>query len=337
MKYEGKGVEVDGTTVTITTDSEATARGIAAAAERDRLKAEGGRGERAAAGLDGFLSGAGKMADKLDARVLHVVAWAATIVGCFLAWKAGQNLSSLKEASDLFSIALVALVLGGKYAAGRAGREYDKGSQQRGVWLGVTSAIFFAAVLSGAGVNISAEMNRDSGRDVLLAQSQTLRAEISDLQAEQMQYQQDLLLPMTPVDVLESRLEAKLKLDPMNQSGAPSGKALSEWLDYGTDEFCRGSNYYKNRYCPDILDMQAGLDLRRAYEATIANIDVKRAANSAILDKLANSQFSTFGAVSEKLGGALLYIMLVGAFMTFIVDGVAFGAAFLAYRYPEEK
>ena len=49
MSYKGKGVTVEGDTVTIKTESEATARGIAAAAERERLKNEGTRGERSAA------------------------------------------------------------------------------------------------------------------------------------------------------------------------------------------------------------------------------------------------------------------------------------------------
>jgi len=337
MSIEGKGVSVDGTTVTIRTDSEATARDIGAAAERERLANDGTRGERSAAWFDGWLTGAGKWFDKLDARLLHLVSWAAALVGMFIGWQAGQNLSAVKNAGIFFSVAFVALVFAGKYAAGRWGRDARAKRDSQNAWQAVTIAAFVLCVISGSAVQIGAEANQDSGRAALVAQNNILKAEISGLQAQIFNAEDDLSFPASSSKVLQRSFEAALARDPRRADGQPSGKALGEWVDYGTDTFCRGSSYYKNEFCPDLIDQERALLIRIDYETAQKALAQKREQQVGLLVQIQSSSQSTFGAVSNRMGGEILILILIGLLITLMVDGVAFGTAFMAYRYPEEK
>lgn len=343
MSYKGKNVEVDGTTVTIKASSAATAREIAAGAEQGLIEAEGTKGQKAAAKVDGSAKAVGAIVDTLGVRSLHVISFVALFLACMFMWKSGQNLTGIKGAGWLFSVFLVLVAIGAKIGAGRWGKAVRLKSYDRNWWAGLTVGLVLISALFGLAFQAGVTVSQETGKSAVVSEMRSVKSEIADLQLSLTRAQNDLSFPVQSAEALRLRFDGILARDPGNARGEPSGKPLGEWVEYGTDNFCRGTSYYKTTlpYCEQLLDLREQIAVRESFEADTARLADLRDREAALLNDRASMQVSSAGAIGQVFGGnmqgswlsALIYL-LPGMLFILVIDILMVGSAWLAYRFP---
>lgn len=343
MSYEGKNVTVEDTTVTIKAESAATARELAANAERGLISAEGSGGQKAAVKVDGSIRWWGRIVDTLGVRSLHVISFVALGLACVFMWKSGQNLTGIKGAGWLFSIFLVLVVIGAKVGAGRWGKAVRVNSSDKKWWMGLTVLLVVISALFGLAFQAGVTANQETGKSAVVSELRSVKTEIGELQISLLRVQNDLNFPVQSAEALTLRMEGILNRDPGNARGEPSGRPLADWVEYGTDDFCRGTSYYKTTlpYCEQLLDLQELVQVRTDFEKGQSRLDKLRTRERELLDSRSVLQVSSASALGEVFGGDIqggwlsaLILLLPGAFFMLVIDILMVGAAWLAYRFP---
>jgi hypothetical protein len=324
-------VEVEGSTVTIRADSEATAREIAAAADRDRIKREGGVSER----IDQKFDSIGDVVDGLFGRpAMGILGWVLATVASVMAFLSFERLAPSVAMQVLFGIVGVVFVAAQKVGAARWAKADNMKADSlanfyRWMTFGAMAIVFAVSVAYQSAV--SADV--DSGATGIDTKIETLERAIREAEYDA----GEMVRPQDPQETLRRDLDRRLARPAKNRDGAPAGFTVGEAVgagERGEDglmpaTFCMpntGRQTYIDRECPDLIDMEKGLQRRIAYDQAIAAIDKKKLevetlAKTKPKKSSALELGETFGK-DGKLAGFILsaaWLAFIEAFMVFFV------------------
>jgi hypothetical protein len=325
----GERSDIDGTTVVIHADTEAGARAAAAAAESARLDAEGSPEEKAKYWIDRRLDGVGAMNSAAMRNTAHILAWVFLLIGGAFAWQAGSNLWALDELKPAFGAFAVGVVASAKFAAGRWAKALNDGNASAAAMFRNVAII---CVLASAALGFSLQganmVNRQTGATTIKVQIEDYEGSLRRMRAEA----DEIDRPREAAAQIERELQALLARSAINFDGRPAPFNVAGAVEHGTETFCRGSSFYKNKYCPDILDLQGALEARQIYEQKITDI---RMTEQMISDLRAQTtHLSGAEAIGQTLGVSGLWGAALGALLILLIDMFMVGAAYVAHRYP---
>ncbi|MEL7231400.1 MAG: hypothetical protein AAGJ85_02695 [Pseudomonadota bacterium] len=345
MSYHGSKVRTDKDgNIVVRGDgmSEATRRQVISEIEHGMVSSHGSVIDKATNWLDEVSDGLGKMAQRFS---FNVLSWILLVIGSLFAFNAGLGMiGETKDATGILRLAFaffaVAIVFVAKFSGGRWGKA-KRLRQPHGLWKGLAvSGVAVSAVFALSLVS-SIEQNQSTGKSALIEQVRSVRAELSTVQTNIMRAESDLLFPALPSSTLTMQMEAKLSLAPARADGASSGRSLADWVEYGTDGFCRGSSFYKDTYCPDLLDLQSQIDVRKAYEANVQRQGDLIARKDALTAEISGIRTGGISALQNQVGDAgmsgvlslLLQALIIFGTVT-LIDLACVGTAYIHARYP---
>lgn len=333
---KGERASVDGQTVTITTQSAATAREIAALAEAERLKREGGALGKAGAFIEEVGDGLAVVSQKLGRGTYEIIANTAMIVGGLIAFISWSRLLPIKEAEISFAIGLigVAIIVGAKVAAGRWAKELNEGDREAAEsWKRWVIAGVIVDAIAALAFSVAVVEDEKAGRIDYDVQIESLERE-----AKQIEYRADALdRPNMTAELLQMDLDALLNQTARNREGTSTGKPVSEWIGWGTDNYCiaKGNAFYVDKYCEDIAEAHRALLKRQAYEAEFAKAEAKRAEASALRakrpDKSSGAALGSWFSTGDRPWMQAVVPML----LMLIILVVMVTTAFIAKRNPK--
>lgn len=330
----GDGVNLDGKTLTIQAESEATAREMLAAATATKVKAEGTLLDKAALGVSRQFDGLAALSNKASRNTVDLLAWALAIVGGFFAWVAGTNLWSNEALAPFFGAFGVIVLILGKVSATRwakASNREDKG----GVNMYRAAAVICLCVsfLLGFSLQSSTSINRESGA---LANKEQIQANEASIRRQRLEADA-LDRPRETAVQIEAELESMFSRPAVNYNGANARFNIAEAVERGTDTYCRGSTYYKNKYCPDLLDLEGALKARKAYrERMDAITDLENATTALRANHDTVSSAEAFGKMLAGTGeNANAKTAGFMALLILFVDFIMYAASYFAAWRPQ--
>jgi uncharacterized membrane protein len=277
---KGERASVDGQTVTITTQSAATAREIAAAAENEVLKKEGGLLGKAGAVIEEIGDGLAVVAQKIGRGTFEIIANTALVVGSLIAFLSWKRLLPIKVEEVAFAIGLVgvAIIVGAKVAAGRWAKELNEGDRAAAEsWRNWAIAGVIVDAIAALAFSAAVVEDEKTGRI-----DYTVQIERLETDAKKIEFRAgDLDRPNTTAEILTLELDQLLNQTARNREGTSTGRPVSSWIGWGTESYCitSGNNtYYVDKYCPDIAEAHRALLKREAYERELARAAELRAA-----------------------------------------------------------
>jgi hypothetical protein len=340
------GAGISGTTVTIEAESEEAARAAFSAAEGARLKAEGRMTERAKHSIDNFLDDLVGMNDTAMRNTMHIVAWTLLVIGGAFAYVSGSNLWATPELKPVFGAFAIVVVFIGKVAAGRWAKSANKldaaptdaeQKKAKGA-LNTFRATALVCVAMSAALGFALQsansVNRENGAIATKDQIDDNGAALRMLKAEA----DEMDRPRETVAQIEKELLAMKSRSAVNYNGANAKFNIGEAVEDGSETYCRGSTYYKNKYCPDLLDLEGALEARRAYRGKLDAIHALEANTTELRSNHVElSSSEAIGKVLFKGEGkaGLIKGMLIGMLLILIIDMLMVGTSYLAHRYPK--
>lgn len=330
----GDGASLDGKKLTIEAESEETARQMMAAATATKVRAEGTVLDKVAVGVSRQYDGLAALSNKASRNTVDALAWALLVVGAFFAWVSGTHLWSNDFLSPLFGAFAVLVVVSGKFASTRWAKSKNKGDRE-GVKMYRAAAIvcLFISFAFGFALQASTSMNRETGatanKEMIEDNEASLRRQ--RLEADEMDR------PRETSAQIAKELEAMFARAAVNYNGADARFNIAEAVERGKDTYCRGSTYYKNKYCPDLLDLEGALDARKIYEAKMAGIADLEASTQVL--KANHSSVSSAEAFGVMLAGkgenARAKTAGFVAFLILLIDFTMYAASFFAAWRPQ--
>ncbi|MEO0784264.1 MAG: hypothetical protein AAFY10_01100 [Pseudomonadota bacterium] len=322
-------VERDGERVVIKANSPEEAAEIEAAAHYDALTRPGGW----AAGFERVLSGIENMFGVPMGRLPLWVSYVMMAIAMVLAWQSWNRLYPDAGGVTLsLSLLGALLIFGTHWLAGEQAKAFNRGhgdSDQAKLRRLILYGFITVEALMAAGFTAAISVDGETGATVAAATADDLEMEIrrKDREVERLER------PRHTAEVLAGELAAELRMPAENMNGDAVGP-VAQWVGHGTPEYCVGTGYYIDTYCPDLIDLEQDLLARRAYEAELAKVDALRdqlrAARTA-----APRQASTLAA-ADALGleGAVRF--LPGVILMFVIVSIMAVMAYLAKRDFED-
>lgn len=343
MSVSGDGVQVEGTTLKIDAGDDATARIMADAAVQAKTMTAGTKTQKAAFRLDKFFDGVSDFNNVSARNTAHILSWALLVIGAAFAYESGKNLWHFDKPIKVLGVVdlivmfgwfAIVIVTGAKFSAGRWAKAKNKGDIEAAkMFRNVTMVCLFVSAALGFALQTSNELNRESGaqanRDQIEANEGTLRN--MRMQADEMDR------PRETAAQIERDIAAMKARPAVNYDGKEASFNIAKAVDDGKEAYCRGSSYYKNKYCPDLLDLEGALEARKAYEAKLEAIAALEVSTSQIRDK--HMELSSAEAMSQMFKGtgegAMWRGALFGMILIFAIDFLMVGASYVAHRYPK--
>lgn len=318
----------DGVTVTVTAESEATAREIAAELETRVRVAEGGPGAKFNNWLSNSLDRFDETLGLYGDRMLSILRDVLTV--CAMALAAFAWFRILPGYEPLMAVIGMAIVFAMKTAAGRldkASRDGDQG-RVRLLWL----VIVFGFVLEvGASLSLQAAtaVDRETGREDINQSIEMLQSEERRLSIRQMQPN-----PGVPAQV-QALVDSYRSTPMVNRSGAQLTRTVGQMADAtGCDpdtDAGRRERTYIGMYCPTLQELLGQLEAAKAFEADAKRLETIPAEIAALQAKRPSAS-STF-ALAQK-GGDLAWLLtiLIPMSLTVALNSAMLILAYLAGR-----
>ncbi len=319
LKGANTEIGADGLTVTVKTESAATARDLAADLETRVRAAEGGFGakinNRLANSLNRFDETMGIYGD----RMLQILRDA--LLMCAMALAAFAWYRILPGYEPLMATIGMLIVFAMKTAAGRldkAEQEGDKGLHRLLVLIIIGG--FVLEVGASLSLQAAAAVDRETGRE-------DINSEIRALESERNMLQITLAsVPSAPVTAIDQRIEALKLTAAVNTQGTQLNRKVGDLIGD-----CKGNSYYVRIYCPTLLELEAERDQALAYEAAQARF-AEIAPKISQLQASRPSASSTF-ALAQKGGDSAWWLSLVIPMgLTVVLNATMLLLAYLAGR-----
>lgn len=257
LKGASTEIGADGRTITVTTESAATARELAAELETRVRTTEGGPGAK----INNFLS---KSADRLDetlgiyggVRLLAIIRDALLVCAMTIAVFAWLRI--LPGYEILLGTVGALITFAMKSAAGKIYEAEQEGDMN-------LRTMLFAVMLAGLGLEVMASSSLQAYTAV---QAETGRQDIDDEIKRLDQERQTLLIQLARVPdgssaALAERISAFEATPMVNAKGTQLTKTVgSLWAE--TE--CKGNSYYVGIYCPTLLELRGEMQAAQAYE-----------------------------------------------------------------------
>lgn len=334
MTIRGERAELDGTTITIQADSEEAARAAFDAAENARLQAEGTTTQKLTRKLDKWFDDLEGFNSSAQRNTAHIISWVLLVIGGAFAFKAGANLFPDPALAPLFGIAAVCIVAAGKFAAGRWAKLANKGEDKAAdSFRNIAVVCVLISFLMGFSLQASNMVNRDTG-----AQANKEQIDANESALRRMRLEADEMdRPRETVAQIERELAAMKSRPAINYNGREASFNIAEAVEDGTETYCRGSNYYKNKYCPDLLDIEGALEARKIYEQKLSDIAAMEGSTATLRSQHAElSSSEAVGAFILGDGvGKRIWSAAAAALLILLIDFVMVGASYFAHRYPK--
>lgn len=334
MTIRGERAELDGTTITIQAGDEDAARAAFEAAEGARLKAEGSMTEKLTYKLDKWFDDLEGFNSSAQRNTAHLLSWALLFIAGAFAFKSGENLFPDPALAPLFGIAAVCIVVAGKFAAGRWAKMANKGlGKDADVFRNIAVVCVGISFLMGFSLQASQMVNREVG-----AQANTEQIDANETALRRMRLEADETnRPRETVAQIERELAAMKSRPAINYNGIEASFNIAKAVEDGEETYCRGSTYYKNKYCPDLLDLEGALEARKAYEQKLATITDMEASTAELrANHAALSSSEAVGAFILGDGvGKRIWSAAAAALLILLIDFVMVGASYFAHRYPK--
>jgi len=335
-------VQVEGARVVINTDSEATARGIAAAADRQLVREEGRPNEK----IDSFFDEVG---DRLEAIVdgfsrpsLGILGWALAVVAAVMAYAAFERLQPAYGV--FFGLTGVIVILLIKIAVARWAKAVNLNlpnvaDTYKYLAFGGMALVLIVSVAFQAAVSEDVETGTLAVHDAVDREDREIRE--AEFAADQ------LVRPTDASELLLQDIERRMAQTAQDRQRGATDFTISSVVGSGPrDEkgllpatFCMPNKTMQgfiDRYCPDLIDMEKGYQRRLVYERTMAEIATRKLANAEARTKLPTKSSSL--ALVEQSGagetGNLWGIGFVAFGMLFVEAGMAF-CAYYSKRHPK--
>lgn len=232
-----------------------------------------------------------------------------------------------------------ALVLGMKVAGGKWAREYcerDKSGQM--VYGLITIGTMLAVALVGASYQAAVDGDRDAGVIDANMDINEKRRSIRQSQYEREDMRRSPEWTFFTEEDLSADLARALSRPAYNRNGVATGDPIGDHVGLGTEEFCVGTSYYVERYCPDLLEIEGQLKVKVTYNEKVQN----ELALEAEIDKLENDrpqQNSTLALAKTFSSGIGAFFVAAG--MLLIIDAIMVGFAWLSnwskFRYKRQR
>lgn len=337
---QGKNVEVTGQTVTIQAKSAATAREIAAMAEAEVLKKEGGFLGWVRATIEDVGDGIAGVNKAIGRGTFEGISWVLLVVGsviAFLAWSrllpVGKEDAAI-DGATFIGLVGVAVVIGCKVAAGRwalAHNQQDRPSAEFYARLCIAALAVdaIAAFAFATAVTQDAETGRID-YDVKIAAAER-EAKDLDYAAEEMPR------PADGADLLQMDLDRLLNRTAKNKAGTLTDRSVGSWIGWGTDAYCmpaKDSAFYIDRYCEEVIEADRALRQRLAYEAAVQAAQAKRdEAEKLRAERPEQASALTAGKALKGVFGDFGGYLTPVALMAIILGLMAY-TAYVAKRIP---
>lgn len=340
MTIQGDRAQLDGTTVSIPgagnieAGSEEAARAAFEAAESARLRAEGTTTQKLTYRLDKWFDDLEGFNSSAQRNTAHIISWVLLAIGGAFAYKAGENLFPDPALAPMFGVAAVCIVAAGKFAAGRWAKSANKGDGGAAdSFRNIAVACVAVSFLMGFSLQASNMANRETG-----AQANKEQVDANESALRRMRLEADEMdRPRETVVQIERELAAMKARPAINYNGKEASFNIAEAVEDGAETYCKGSNYYKNKYCPDLLDIEGALEARRTYEGKLADITAMEEATAALRashDDLSSSE--ALGSLIMGNGiGKRVWSAAAAAFLILLIDFFMVGASYFAHRYPK--
>lgn len=268
-------VQQNGTQVTIQTKSEATANSIANAARDEVLKKEGG----AAGWFERTYKSWGDVGEKQP--IFNWISYVLFACGAFIEAVSWSNLLPGKGIGFVLGVVGVGFLAYTKMSAANYAKSLnaiDAGTDKTEaakVYKGAMIAGVIISALVAANFTASRVINEENGRASSLreiAQQELalldLRRTARDLKGNAGSY---------PLEVINDEINSLLNTTALRKDGQSSLKPVRDWIGEPDSEgFCIGSSYYKDTYCPEIIDWKRKVKRREVYEKAEANVLAKQ-------------------------------------------------------------
>lgn len=330
MTIRGENTEIDGTTVVIRAETEHAARAAAEAAESARLNAEGTMEQKAKHWIDKRLDGLADMNSAVMRNTAHIMAWTLLIIGGAFAWQAGSNLWAVDELKPFFGAFAVVVVASAKFSAGRWAKAQNDGNAPAAtMFRNIAVVCVLASAALGFSLQGSNMVNRQTGATAIKEQIEANESSLRRMRAEA----DEMDRPRETAAQIDKELQALLAKSAVNFDGKNAPFNVGGAIEYGTETFCRGSSYYKNKYCPDVLDLEGALEARKVYEAKLSDIYALEDSTTALRGE--TQHLSGAEAIGATLGVSGLVGAALGALLILLIDLFMVGASYVAHRYPK--
>jgi hypothetical protein len=335
-------VQVEGTRVVINTDSEATARAIAAGADRQIIRDEGRPTDR----IDGFFD---ELGDRLEAVIdglnrpsLGILGWALAVVASVMAFSAFGRLQPQFEL--MFGIVGVIVILAIKLAVARWAKATNLNLPQVAetykylAWGGM-ALVLVVSVAFQAAVSEDVETGTLAVHDTVDREDREIRE--AEFAADQ------LVRPTDTSELLLQDIERRMAQTAQDRArdsteftiGTVVGAGPRDEAGLLPSTFCMPNKTMQgfiDRYCPDLIDMEKGYQRRLVYERALAAIAARKVANDEARRQLPTKS-SSLALVDQAGAGAngnLWGIAFVAFGMLFVEAGMAF-CAYYSKRHPK--
>lgn len=335
---QGKNVKVEGTKVTIQTGSAATARELAAAAENEVLKREGGFTGGVAALIDNIGDFLATVSRRMGHGTFELIGNTALIVGSVIAFVSWTRLLPLENRLAAWGVGAigVAVILAAKVSAGRWAEAVNEGKVGPALsWKRWAVICLLVDALAAFAFSAAVVADEKTGRIDYQTQIEELSRE-----ARQIEYAAaDLDRPNLSAEILQMDLDVLLNREAKNSQGAATGRMVRDWIGWGaeaqpTEAYCitAGNNtYYIDLYCEDVIEAHRNLMKREAYEAQLQLAEEKRAeAERLKLERPAASSAAALGGLMSE--GQDWGAPVGGMLLMFVVLLIMVTAAFIAKR-----
>lgn len=328
MTKRAGAVEIrDDHSVVVTTGGSVEAGEVASAMRDAALRQEAPWRARLARIIDG-VSG---IADEGGRGLFGILAW---IVALFAIYFAFTSFSRVFPEDPVLGTGLGVvggvIVLAIKMSAGRWAFEFCN-RDKHGQLLYGSLTIAGILVVAIVGASYQAAIDDDRGAGIIEA-NMTIgdlekRTRSLTREREDMRMRPDF--PFETSGDISAELTRDLSRAARNRNGEVTGKPIGDHIGLGSEDFCIGTSFYVERYCPDLLDVENRLRIRAAYEDLGEEID----ANATEIARLRSNmpkQASTIALGQTMAGGKGWSAFVAAALMLTLIDTLMAGLAWLA-------
>lgn len=309
-------LEIDETTVTYKATSAREASEVAADLRHKRNRNRGLAGM-----MDNAFRTIGDIANVAGPRVLWAIALSLSFVASMYAYK---SFSRIMPEDTLLSPGLgvggVGVVIAAKFFASRwATENFEEDKAEASNYRTATVGLCFLLIIVGAAFRASVEEDQQSGVTTAHQIIDNNETRIRNLGYELEDLRRAPEYTARSVDDLSMDLRRALSRTAFNRNGDDTGQPIAEFVNAGTEDFCVGSSYYVERYCPDILDIEEQLQYRVEYEEKEAELSELRAATDELMGvSPERSSVMSFVDGAEFVTGSLGRYILAAAIIGFL-------------------
>lgn len=320
LKGANTTIGEDGLTITITTESEATARELQAQLETQVRTREGGIGAKAndwlGRSLNRFDETLGLYADRsleIAANALMVCAMALAVFAWYFA---------LPGYEIVMCTAGALLVFINKQLAAKLDREIVKQSGLAKPYGVAIIVILLIECVAAASLQSYVAVEQETGRTDIQANIDRLTNESNTLLITMAQ------VPTAPASAIDQRIEALKQTPAVNTQGTqlnqPVGRLVGD---------CTGASYYVRIYCPTLRELMAQRDAASAYEVAKQRFD-KIGPEIEALQKARPAQSSTLSLGMKMQEGKPNFLigLIIPVGLTLALHGFMLWIAYLHGR-----